>query len=65
MFTILVADPGSGRPVRVEQTEAQRGDMRNTDADTTRARADLAFAPATTLEEGLRAQYEWMTAGHD
>ena len=55
----------TGRPVRVERTEAQRGDMRNTDADTTRGRADLAFAPTTTLEEGLRAQYEWMTAGHD
>ena len=55
----------TGRPVRVEQTEAQRGDMRDTDADTTRARVDLAFAPTATLEEGLRAQYEWMTAGHD
>jgi len=39
--------------------------MRDSYADTTRARADLAFAPATMLEEGLRAQYEWMTEGHD
>ena len=55
----------AGRPLRVEQTDPQRGDMRDSYADTTRARADLAFAPATTLEEGLRAQYEWMTEGHD
>ena len=55
----------TGRPVRVEPTEPQRGDMRDTDADTTRARADLAFAPTATLEEGLRAQYDWVTAGHD
>ena len=55
----------TGRPLRVEQTEAQRGDMRDTYADTTRARADLAFAPTVTLEEGLRAQYDWMIAGHD
>ena len=55
----------SGRPLLIEQTDSQRGDMRDTCADTTRARADLAFAPAATLEEGLRAQYEWMTAGHD
>ena len=55
----------TGRSLRVEQIEAQWGDMRDTYADTTRARADLAFAPTVTLEEGLRAQYDWMTAGHD
>ena len=32
---------------------AQKGDMRDTYADTTRARADLGFAPSVTLEEGL------------
>jgi UDP-glucose 4-epimerase len=41
--------------------EPQAGDMRDTCADTARARADLAFAPAVTLEQGLRAQFEWMT----
>jgi nucleoside-diphosphate-sugar epimerase len=55
----------TGRPMQVERTDAQRGDMRHTYADTTRAKADLAFAPTATLEEGLRAQYEWMTAEHD
>jgi nucleoside-diphosphate-sugar epimerase len=34
--------------------------MRDTYADTSRAREDLAFAPSVTLEQGLRAQYEWM-----
>ena len=48
------------RPLRLDQTEAQRGDMRDTCADTTRARADLRFAPSVTLEQGLRAQYDWM-----
>ena len=55
----------TGRPLRVEQTKAQRGDMRDTYADTTRALADLAFAPTAGLEEGLRAQYDWMTAVDD
>jgi len=55
----------TGRPMRVEPIDAQRGDMRDTYADTTRAREDLAFAPTTTLEEGLRAQYKWMKAEHD
>ena len=39
----------------------QAGDMRDTYADTARAREDLAFAPAVTLEQGLRAQFQWMT----
>ena len=55
----------TGLPLRVEQIDPQRGDMRDTYADTTRASADLVFAPTATLEEGLRAQYEWMTTGHD
>jgi len=47
-----------GRQIRIEQVDPQRGDMRDTYADTSRAKVDLGFAPATTLEEGLRAQYE-------
>ncbi len=49
------------RSVTVERIEAQRGDMRDTYADTTRARADLGFAPTVTLEQGLRAQFDWMS----
>jgi nucleoside-diphosphate-sugar epimerase len=55
----------TGRPLTVERLGPQRGDMRDTYADTTRARTDLAFAPTVTLEQGLRAQYEWMTRQHD
>lgn len=51
----------TGRPVRIERIDAQKGDMRNTYADTRRARADLGFTPAVTLEQGLRAQFAWMT----
>ena len=50
----------TGRPLKIERLEAQRGDMRDTYAGTTRARADLAFAPTVTLEQGLRAQWDWM-----
>lgn len=55
----------TGRPLRIERLEPQRGDMRDTYADTARARADLGFAPTVTLEQGLRAQYEWMTTRND
>ena len=55
----------TGRPVRIEQVAAQHGDMRDTYADTSRARADLGFSPAVALDAGLRAQYDWIMAEHD
>jgi nucleoside-diphosphate-sugar epimerase len=35
--------------------------MRDTSADTTRARADLGFVPSATLESGLAAECEWLS----
>ena len=52
----------SGRKVTIDQQGPQKGDMRDTYADTTRARQDLAFAPSVTLEEGLREMWRWMEA---
>jgi UDP-glucose 4-epimerase len=49
-----------GRPLDVRREPPQKGDMRDTYADTSRARADLGFAPSTTLEEGLRAEKDWL-----
>ena len=49
-----------GRQPIVEVDGAQPGDMRHTYADTSRARADLGFQPQTSLEEGLRAEYQWL-----
>jgi len=55
-----------GRPLEIRREPAQKGDMRDTYADTTLARADLGFAPAVTLEQGLESEYRWIaktTAG--
>jgi nucleoside-diphosphate-sugar epimerase len=52
----------SGRKVTIDQQGPQKGDMRDTYADTSRARAELGFAPTVTLEEGLRAMWQWMEA---
>ena len=38
------------------------GDQRRTNADTTRLRSELGWAPQTSLEDGLRAQWEWVSA---
>jgi UDP-glucose 4-epimerase len=51
----------SGRRPLVTVDPAQKGDMRHTYADTSLARADLGFAPTVGLEQGLAAEYQWLT----
>jgi UDP-glucuronate 4-epimerase len=45
---------------RVRQVERQRGDARHTYADCSAAARDLGYAPAWTLEQGLRAEALWL-----
>jgi UDP-glucose 4-epimerase len=52
----------AGRPLDVRRGPAQKGDMRDTYADTTLARADLEFAPSVTLEQGIEAEYRWLSS---
>jgi nucleoside-diphosphate-sugar epimerase len=49
----------SGRSVERRHVEAPPGDPRDTSADTSLARRDLGYAPATSLRDGLRRQWEW------
>ncbi len=51
----------AGRPLIINRDEAQKGDMRHTYADTTRAREDLGFAPRVSLEDGLAAEFQWLS----
>ena len=50
----------SGRSLQIDYQPSQKGDMRDTYADTSRARADLGFLPAVGLEQGLREMFAWM-----
>jgi UDP-glucose 4-epimerase len=50
----------SGRPLRIQREEAQKGDMRDTFADTTAARRDLGFESRVGLAEGLAREWEWL-----
>jgi UDP-glucose 4-epimerase len=50
----------TGRPFEVVREEAQRGDMRDTSADTAAARSDLAFRSTVSLEQGLRREWDWI-----
>jgi UDP-glucuronate 4-epimerase len=49
-----------GRPLDVRRGERESGDVLHTAADVTRAREELGFAPATSLEEGLDAELRWV-----
>ncbi len=51
----------AGRPLEVRREPAQKGDMRDTYADTSLARADLGFAPRVSLRDGLEAEYRWLS----
>jgi UDP-glucuronate 4-epimerase len=50
----------AGRPLDVRRQSRQSGDARHTGADISRAREQLGFRPATGLEAGLRAEFEWV-----
>jgi UDP-glucose 4-epimerase len=51
----------AGRPLAIRREPVQKGDMRDTYADTTLARADLGFAPSVSLEEGIEAEFRWLS----
>lgn len=52
----------AGKPLDVRREPAQKGDMRDTYADTSLARADLGFAPSVTLEQGIESEYRWLSS---
>src|SRR6266516_2387980 len=49
----------SGRTLDLVESPAVAGDVRRTAADTQRIERDLGWRPTTTLEDGLRAQWQW------
>jgi nucleoside-diphosphate-sugar epimerase len=52
----------AGRVLEVRRHPPVPGDQRRTNADTTRIRGDLGWEPRTSLEDGLKAQWEWARA---
>ena len=51
----------TGKCARVHYCARQPGDAAHTAADTTMARTELGFAPAYSLNEGLRMEVNWLT----
>ena len=50
----------TGAKLRLRREVSQKGDMRDTYADTTAARTDLAYQPQVTLRQGLEAEWAWL-----
>jgi UDP-glucose 4-epimerase len=57
---LRVLEAVTARTLRVERQEAQKGDMRDTFADTAAARRDLGFRSTVPLAEGLALEWEWI-----
>jgi UDP-glucose 4-epimerase len=52
----------TGRSLRVTREPTQKGDMRDTFADTRAAAADLGFRSSVALREGLLQEWQWIRA---
>jgi nucleoside-diphosphate-sugar epimerase len=57
--SITLLERISGRKLDVTRHPPVPGDQRRTSADTTRIRGELGWEPRVSLEDGLRAQWEW------
>jgi nucleoside-diphosphate-sugar epimerase len=51
----------AGKALDIRREPVQKGDMRDTFADTTLAQRDLGFRPRVTLEDGIAAEYRWLS----
>jgi UDP-glucose 4-epimerase len=51
----------TGRRLQVVVDPVQKGDMRHTYADTSLARAEIGYQPAVGLEQGLTAEFRWLS----
>jgi len=50
----------TGRRLALTREEAQKGDMRDTFADTTAAKRDLGFRSTVMLPDGLAREWDWI-----
>jgi UDP-glucuronate 4-epimerase len=53
----------AARPLDVRYGLHQAGDVRDTGAETSKARAHLGFAPQTGLRDGIAAELQWLRSG--
>ena len=59
---IALLERVASRTASVAYAERSPGDVRRTKADTSRIHGDLGWEPAVSIEDGLRAQWEYQAA---
>jgi UDP-glucose 4-epimerase len=60
--TIALIEDITGTELEVVHQAKERGDVRDTGADITKARSELGFEASTGLEQGLAAEFEWLAS---
>ena len=50
----------TGKTADIDYQEVQKGDVKHTLADTSKAQKILGYSPRVRLEEGLEREYEWI-----
>jgi len=50
----------AGKELKVDYQAKQKGDVRHTIADITKAKEKLGYKPKVSIEDGLRTEYEWI-----
>ena len=65
LHAIALAEKVSGRTAKLKRFDRQKGDVRHTAARLDLARGKLGYAPKVGLEEGLRAEWQWICSLKD
>jgi len=52
----------TGKALQINRGPAQKGDVRDTYADTSLAKADLGFRPTVSLVDGIAEEYRWLAS---
>jgi nucleoside-diphosphate-sugar epimerase len=60
--TLRVLEKFAGRRADANYTQPRPGDIRDSQADISRAREKLGFNPGISFEEGLRRTWDWYSA---
>jgi UDP-glucuronate 4-epimerase len=60
--TLEIISKLAGHELNLTYSKREDGDVRHTSADTSAAHRKLGFEPATSLAEGLAAEFDWMRA---
>jgi UDP-glucuronate 4-epimerase len=55
----------SGSRLKLQYTKTQAGDVRDTGAETAKAREHLGFSPTTSLGAGIAAEFDWLRKGEE